>query len=160
MLRQNGVEALGPEAADALDRLTVPPPGARLDRIATDNRLHAWEWLEATDGRLLKTDAVDHCAAHDLIGYQDIAWDIAGAIAELDLSPGEQDRLVRQVESDSGVVVDDRLLALLLPCYLAFQLGSWSMAADSLAGQPDDEARAAHQAASYRTRLAALLGGL
>jgi hypothetical protein len=157
MLRQNGLEALGPQAADALDRFAVPPPGARLNRIGTDNRLQAWEWLETPDGRLLKTDAVDHCAAHDLVGHQDIAWDIAGAIVELDLSSTEQDRLIRRIEAEGRIAVDHELLAFLLPCYLAFQLGAWSMTADSLGDQPDEQTRAWQQSARYRSRLAALL---
>ena len=64
-----------------------------LRRTETDNRLHVWEWLIRPDGRLLKTDALDHHAAHDLVGCQDVAWDVAGAVVELDLSPPEQDEL-------------------------------------------------------------------
>ena len=54
------------------------------------------------DGRLLKTDALDHHAGHDLIGCQDITWDIAGATVELDLSDSERNRLCRIVAEQSG----------------------------------------------------------
>ena len=38
------------------------------------------------DPTLLKTDALDHSEGHDLIGCQDIAWDVVGAATELELS--------------------------------------------------------------------------
>jgi hypothetical protein len=37
-------------------------------------------------GRLLKTDALDHHARHDLVGCQDVPWDIVGVTVELGLS--------------------------------------------------------------------------
>ncbi|TCZ59887.1 hypothetical protein [Roseicella aquatilis] len=120
MARHNAAEALGEDAAGWFSRWT-PGDLARLDRLArpveTDNRMQAWEWLRLPDGRLLKADAVDHHAAHDLVGCQDIAWDVAGAVVELGLDPLP--------------MAEPALLALLLPCYCAFQLGAWSMAADS-----------------------------
>ena len=58
----------------------------RLERVVRpveiDGRLHAWSYLRR-DGHLLKTDALDHHAGHDLVGCQDIAWDIVGAKIEL-----------------------------------------------------------------------------
>ena len=91
MARFNTSQTLGEEAARDLDRLLQD--ASRLEgavrRVETDNRLHAWEWLHTPDGRLLKTDALDHHAGHDLIGCQDIAWDIAGATVELNLSDSE-----------------------------------------------------------------------
>ena len=73
--------------ADAV-RAALHRAGQRVRRVETDNRLHRWEWL-AGPSRLLKTDAVDHAAAHDLVGCQDIAWDVAGAEVELGLSGAE-----------------------------------------------------------------------
>ena len=49
---------------------------ARVRRVDTDNRMHVCEWLVA-GGRLIKTDALDHSSSHDLVGHQDITWDIA-----------------------------------------------------------------------------------
>jgi hypothetical protein len=160
MLRQNGSEALGADAAPLLGRLAHFEPERQVHRVATDNRLHPWEWLETPDGRLLKTDAADHCAGHDLVGCQDIAWDIAGARIELELSDGETRRLMRVVAAESGAAVDPKLLAFLLPCYLAFQLGAYAMAADTLPDWPDEQARLRRRFAFYRDRLAGLLDGL
>jgi hypothetical protein len=94
--------------------------------VRTDNRLHAWEWLVTNDG-FLKLDAVDHCCAHDLVGCQDIAWDLAGGIAEHDLQADEI-VLLGELLKREGVEVDRELTSMLLPCYLVFQLGMWTTA--------------------------------
>jgi hypothetical protein len=73
-----------------------------LRRVQTDNKLPPWEWLLLPDGRVLKSDAIDHHQAHDLIGSQDIAW-VAGAIVELGISQQESLRLRRGVKA---VVLD------------------------------------------------------
>ena len=127
----------------------------RLERarrpVATDNRLHAWEWLVA-DGRLLKTDAVDHHEAHDLVGCQDIAWDVAGAAVELGLSDDERGSVTAGIERVSGIAVDGELLAFLTPCYLAFQHGAFVMAARA-AGDEAEHARLAGAARRYARAL-------
>jgi hypothetical protein len=136
MMRCNVREALG----DAALSILGPVEGDRLDaalrraaqrvrRVETDNRLHRCEWLVGPS-LLLKTDAVDHAAAHDLVGCQDIAWDVAGAEVEFSLSGAEALHLARSMAS-RGVDVDPGLLALLRPCYLAFQWGHAAMAADA-----------------------------
>jgi hypothetical protein len=140
MARHNAAEGLGEEWASLLDLWTAGLEGfePRMRRVETDNRLHAWEWLASPDGRLLKADALDHHAAHDLVGCQDVAWDVAGAVAELDLG-GDSGALRVAVEREAGRAVDPGLVALLTPCYLAFQLGACAMAAQLAA--PDEAAR-------------------
>jgi hypothetical protein len=135
MARFNTAQLLGEEAACEIDRCLpqLNQLQGSVRRVETDNRLHAWEWLYAPDGRLLKTDALDHHAGHDLIGCQDIAWDIAGAMVELDLSDSEQNRLCRIVEDESGHRVNPDLLALLTLCYPAFQMADHAMAANAVA---------------------------
>jgi hypothetical protein len=136
MMRCNVREALGDAAPPLLDT----GDGDRLDaalrhvaqrvlRVETDNRMHRWEWLVGPS-LLLKTDAVDHAAAHDLVGCQDIAWDVAGAEVEFDLSAAEALHLATSMAS-RGVDVDPALLASMRPCYLAFQWGHAAMAADA-----------------------------
>jgi hypothetical protein len=142
MARHNTAEALGEAAATWFDRWSAADLarlGARARPVETDNRMQAWEWLALPDGRLLKADAVDHHAAHDLVGCQDIAWDVAGAMVELGLDP--------------VLPVDPGLLDVLLPCYCAFQLGAWTMAAEAA---PDvaEAARCRAAAARYVARLA------
>jgi hypothetical protein len=158
MARTNAREALG-DAASRLD--CWEPQLGRLDaairRVWTDNRLHAWEWLALPGGRLLKADAVDHAAAHDLIGCQDIAWDIAGATVELDLSAEERDRLRAAVAREAGRVVEAALIEFLTPCYLAFQLGYHTMAADAFGWNPVEAARARRAAGRYAEALRRVL---
>src|SRR5690606_5290298 len=117
MACHNTAEALGEAAAARLaTRLGAPD---RLEplvhRVETDNRLHRWEWLIA-DGRLLKTDALDHAHSHDFVGPQDIAWDVAGAIVEHDLGAAEAAVLRDGVAERSGRPVAPELLDFLLPC--------------------------------------------
>ncbi|MBW3559916.1 MAG: hypothetical protein KY449_09135 [Proteobacteria bacterium] len=154
MTRANVAEALGPTAGEAVLRgapdLIALQSGMR--RVHVDARLHAWEWLALPDGRLLKADGVDHSEGHDLVGSQDIAWDVAGAEAELGLSAEQTEDLRARLS------VEPEVLAFLRPAYLAFQLGLWTMAADAQAGWPEEAARARTQAGGYAKRLAVLLG--
>lgn len=138
MAAYNTGQALGDAAAAALERSLADPSAlaGKVHRICTDNRLHAREWLVSGD-RLIKTDALDHSAAHDLVGHQDVSWDVAGAIVELDLSEDEATRLFQVVHQESGRPIDQALLAFMLPCYLAFQLGAHLMAAGSLGEGPE-----------------------
>jgi hypothetical protein len=72
--------------------LDVRAPASDPRRVEIDGMLHTHEWLVTGRG-LLKADAYDHHAAHDLVGCQNIAWDVAGAVAELELTPVEKARL-------------------------------------------------------------------
>lgn len=148
MACHNAGAALGAEAARALSRWReqLPRLGSDLRPVATDCRMHAWEWLVLPDGRLLKTDGVDHHAGHDLIGCQDVAWDVAGAAVELELDPDERARVARAARRRDAAVVrfhED--------CYLAFQLGRCWLAARAAA--PDEAARLEAAGRRYAARL-------
>jgi hypothetical protein len=152
MAVHNTRQALGSAAGDALAESLPPPqslPPPR--RVATDNRLLPHEWLVLPGGRLLKSDGFDHCAAHDLIGCQDIAWDVAGAAVEFDLAPDETERLAAQIGQEAGLPVDRTLLASLRPCYLAFRMGACMLAAEALGGP--EGARLSMAAHRYRAGL-------
>jgi hypothetical protein len=130
-------ERLGPGAESAV-RTSLPGLDGlqhRVRPVFTDNRLQPWEWLVDAGGRLLKTDALDHATGHDLIGPQDIAWDVAGLVAEFDLAPHEHAQLIRAVGSSGGHDVDPDLVRLLLPCYLGFQIGLWTDALGRAGGE-------------------------
>jgi hypothetical protein len=157
MARYNAGQALGEDAAAALEALVSR--GRSLEggvrRIDTDNRMHPWEWL-LVGGHLIKTDALDHSAAHDLVGCQDVTWDIASAMVEFDLSGDETSRLCTIVERESGFPVAPEILAFMLPCYLAFQMGAHTMAALSLGDGPES-VRLRQSADRYRRLLQGLL---
>jgi hypothetical protein len=91
MARYNTEQRLGPEVARRLEDWSalVPALEAKVRRVHTDNRMRRHEWLALPDGRILKTDALDHSAAHDLVGCQDIAWDVVGAAVEWGLTEDE-----------------------------------------------------------------------
>jgi hypothetical protein len=163
MARFNTCKTLGPELAAELDRFE--PRIADLTRSAryacTDNKLHLWEWLALPDGRLLKADALDHHASHDLIGPQDPAWDIAGASIEISLAEAEQAALIEAIGRASPYRADPLTLVFYTACYLAFQLGYYSMAT-AIDGGSDEAERARLSAARYRyqSSLTRLLQGL
>lgn len=156
MARYNSAQALGHGFAEALG-VWAPRLGA-LSRearpVETDNKPHAWEWLVLPDGRLLKADAVDHHDAHDLIGCQDVAWDVVGAAVELNLDAAEQIILAEYVARASGHAVSVPLMDFYRPCYLAFQLGHHTLAASALEGLvPEEAARLRRAAERYATLL-------
>ncbi|WP_374471847.1 hypothetical protein [Phenylobacterium sp.] len=139
MVRANIGELLGGAAArEAVRQLTeLPLSSARPRHVHVDARLHRSEWVGG-----LKLDALDHSEAHDLVGPQDIAWDVAGAAVEFDLEPAAIRRLVEAAGADPVML---RLYALAYP---AFQAGLWRFAGD--------EARVA----AYRGRIERTLGAL
>jgi hypothetical protein len=155
MAVQNCEEALGERFARALQSWFVCRPLLHSGRrVEVDGRMHAWEFLVRPDGTLLKTDAVDHCRSHDLIGCQGIEWDIAGARAEHDLSAAEVSTLVGCIEQATSI--DRALVDYFEPCYLAFQLGLWRIAGHSADDQ--DRARATRIVERYKAGLVRLLG--
>jgi hypothetical protein len=103
--------------------------------VRTDNKLDRREWLRGEDGRLIKTDALDHHQGHDLIGCQDAAWDVAGAMIEFALSGAEVERLV----AETGLHMDRQLLEFCTVAYCSFRLGQ-----AHLAGVRDDTERYAN----------------
>ncbi|HEY8579866.1 MAG TPA: hypothetical protein VIL72_08280 [Beijerinckiaceae bacterium] len=153
MARFNATQALGEESAGAFARFR-PRLGAlaRAERIvATDNKMQAWEWLLAPDGRILKCDGTDHHAGHDLIGCRDVAWDVAGAALAFDMTEAEIDRLGARAGTDPT------LTAFFLPVQCAFQLGAAAMAADANAAWPEDAEAWRREQARLTTRLRGLL---
>ena len=125
------------------------PEIARLEQpLLTDNRMHAWEWLVLPDGRILKADAVDHHRANDLVGPQDVAWDLAGAAVELDLDEGELDHLA------TATGTTPVQLGFYTVAYLAFQAGRCTLAAEAVeAFAPEEAARLRGEVGRYSERL-------
>jgi hypothetical protein len=104
---------------------------------------------------LLKSDAVDHHAGHDLLGCKDLAWDIAGAAVELGL---DAETLRAALAQDAGRPISPDLLRLYGFCYLAFQTGACSMAAASCGAWPAEAARLGAATARYAAGLRRLIG--
>jgi hypothetical protein len=157
MAAVNTGELLGTVAAAKVEGTiaTAENFAALLRPIDTDNRLHAWEWIVTEEGNILKADALDHSSAHDPIGCQDLAWDIAGAATEFDLTPAEREALQQSVADAAGYETRPDLIALFEIFYLTFQAGLWTNASASLTG--DEAARCAGLVRRYADRLASLL---
>ena len=152
----NTGEALGADLAAELSRWRDRLPGleSRARTVATDNRMHAWEWLVLPDGRILKCDALDHHRGNDLVGAQDPAWDLAGAAVELELTGEERERLHERLERRGATRVPSRDLPFYEAAYLAFQLGHHTLAAAALEpGAPSEAVRHRRAAERYTDRL-------
>jgi hypothetical protein len=122
MVRRNapGFERWSPET-EALQ--------ARVRPVRVDGRMAGHEWLRLPSGQLLKADALDHHQGHDLVGCQDLAWDVAGAAIELDLHPDE----VTTLEQALGV--DPELTRFYRVAYAAFRLGAHRMSEGMVSGE-------------------------
>jgi hypothetical protein len=156
----NTGEALGADLAAELSRWRDRLPGleSRARTVATDNRMHAWEWLVLPDGRILKCDALDHHRGNDLVGAQDPAWDLAGAAVELALTGEERERLRERLERQGATRVPSRDLPFYEAAYLAFQLGHHTLAATALESvAPAEAVRHRGAAERYTARLRLLL---
>jgi hypothetical protein len=141
MTRRNLGLALGEAEAERLCRTQFHPSFERGGggAVVIDGRLQAWEWLMTSRG-LLKTDAVDHGEAHDLIGCQPLEWDIAGASVEFELD-GEQGSILAEVTGEHARrLVRPQLMPGYRLAYLAFQIGLWTYAGQS--GEGHDQALA------------------
>ena len=120
--------------------------------VLIDGRMDAHEWLRLPSGKLLKADALDHHATHDLVGCQDIAWDLAGAIAELSLPHDDAIALANHFDVDAPTLDFHRR------GYLAFRLGAHRMSE----GMTTVEEQPRHAAAGerYERLLSALVNGV
>jgi hypothetical protein len=100
--------------------------------VYPDCRMLPHEWLLASDGRILKTDAVGHGDGHQFPGPTDIAWDLAGAIVEWNLTAAETafflDQYRRRSRDDAA-----RRLGPYLLLYTTLRTAQCRMAAASLA---------------------------
>ncbi|HLL53483.1 MAG TPA: hypothetical protein VK447_08060 [Myxococcaceae bacterium] len=161
MARFNAGQQLGDEVAGTLDRWTerVRAFADQARPVAGDNRMHAWEWLQLSDGRLLKVDALDHHRGPDLIGEQDLAWDLAGARVELGLTDAELETVLGRV-GQLAPRPSGEALRFYEECYLAFQLGAYALAAQALSGWNAEEGQRLSEARdAYALRLRERLTG-
>jgi hypothetical protein len=159
MAKRNATLALGDTLAATFEgwQARLPDLERRVVPVETDNRPDRHEWLRLPDGRLLKADALDHHAAHDLIGCQAMAWDVAGAICEFRLSAAEAKLLVAATERASDREVDPELLRFYRMTYLGFRLGQATMGADASDPGGSDALGLRASAAGYAAELQHLL---
>lgn len=104
--------------------------------VYADCRMQPHEWIVSPSGRVLKTDVTGHGEGHHLPGPVDIAWDLAGAILEWDLTESESAALLREYFRISGDDAGSRITPYLL-LYSVFRMAFWRMAAASMAGSEE-----------------------
>jgi hypothetical protein len=138
----------GEDAARAIERVPLPEV---VEAVHTDNRLQRHEWIRI-NGRLLKTDGVDHGDDHFFPGPTDIAWDVAGVIEEWRLNDAACSALLTRFRTVGGdQTIGDRL-PFYRVAYLAFRSGYSRFAAEQLSST-DDGRRFRQAHARYRARL-------
>lgn len=138
MLQRNVEQALGPALRRRFDvfERSLGHIETHLHPCRTDNRMHRWEWLTTPGGTLIKADALDHHATHDLIGAQDPLWDLVGARHELALDDDQFTALRDRVARALGRDWSDTQVSFFSAAYLAFQCGAATLAAD-VSADPD-----------------------
>ncbi|HEY0780538.1 MAG TPA: hypothetical protein VGD56_21455, partial [Gemmatirosa sp.] len=142
------------ERALGVARLTPALDAAPV--VAIDGRMQPHEWVRGPSG-LIKTDGHAHGDDHFLPGAQDVAWDVAGACVEWELTPEARARLV----DTYAAAADDAGIHDRLPfhevAYLAFRLGYATLGAQGLGDHVDAaglRGAADRYAAALRARLA------
>jgi hypothetical protein len=137
MVEVNVREGLGHQWLSAVRLFRTRMDSAeRAPAVRVDARMMPHEWLRTTNG-YVKTDAVSHYDDHFYPGATDIAWDIAGALVEFELSAPARHLLLREYIARTGDRGIHRRLPLYRAAYLAFRLGYTTMAAEALGSAPD-----------------------
>jgi hypothetical protein len=150
LVRVNAAEALGAGAAADARRLEelLPAVSAQARACEVDARPGPWEWLVLADGRIVKTDGLDHASGHELAGCQDALWDVAGAQLALGLDDREANGLAEAARA-AAPGADPSLLPFYRAAFAALEVGRWTYA---LGGEPPGPERARREAALDEAR--------
>jgi hypothetical protein len=122
--------------------------------VIADGRLRRHEWVRASNGTLLKTDAAEHGDDHFFPGPVDTAWDLAGLVTEWQLDEAETAAVQERYGMLTGDDVSRRLNSYVL-AYCAFRLGVVRFAREQ--GDEAEQRRFRACERIYRTRLRAAL---
>lgn len=162
MCRRNVSLALGPAADRQLDPFERQTDRlqSRILRVRTDNRMAPHEWLRTRNGALLKADALDHHQGHDLVGCQDVAWDIAGAISEFGLDDAASAALIGATEEALRGEIDRELLRFYRIAYAAFCLGQSTIGVELTGNEPNEARRLSHLRDRHAAEVRLLLEGV
>ena len=129
------------------------PVELRLERpVIADGRMQPYEWLLTTEGKLLKTDSGSHGDDHFFPGPTDIAWDLAGAIVEWQMSEQQTAEFLNLYYRARGDNAKHRINGF-IKAYAVFRLAYCMMAANALNGS-DEHSRLQRAAATYQSVLA------
>jgi hypothetical protein len=115
--------------------------------VVADGRMHPHEWLETSDGRMLKTDSGSHGDDHFFPGVTDIAWDLAGAIVEWRMNAAQAESLLDSYRRASGDDAGSRIDGF-VTAYAVFRSAYCMMAANGLQ-ESQEQARLEEAASGY-----------
>jgi hypothetical protein len=152
MVDTNVSELLDASSADRVRAACRHPP-RDLPAAFIDARMLAHEWIRTGSG-LAKVDALDHHADHFFPGPQNAAWDLAGAIVELQMDDEGSAAMLAEYERMSGDRLAPRAVPFYRIAYAAFRAGYAAVAAETLAAT-DEAARFARAREGYLRALKA-----
>jgi hypothetical protein len=114
-------------------------PKLRLEKpVIADGRMQPHEWLLAADGRMLKADSGNHGDDHFFPGPTDIAWDLAGAIAEWRMDSFQTEFFLQVYRQASGDDAMPRIKDFTV-AYSAFRAAYCLMAANAMKGSHEEQ---------------------
>jgi hypothetical protein len=107
--------------------------------VYPDCRMMPHEWIQTVDGKLFKTDSVGHAEGHQLPGPVDVAWDLAGVIAEWGLSADETEFFLTSYQRQTGEDASARIQRY-LTAYHTYRMAHCGMGAASMRRSTDGQA--------------------
>jgi hypothetical protein len=116
--------------------------------VIADGHMQPHEWLRTNEGTILKTDSGSHGDDHFFPGPTDIAWDLAGAIVEWQMTAEQSATLLDLYRQKSGDDVVSRIEHF-VTAYSVFRCAYCLMAANAL-GEGDEAERFLEAAEKYR----------
>jgi hypothetical protein len=119
--------------------------------VLADSRMKPHEWLLTPLGQMLKTDSGSHGDDHFFPGVTDIAWDLAGAIVEWEMSAAQAEAFLGVYRRASGDDASSRI-ADFVTAYAVFRCAYCLMAAKAMSGN-EEQARLERAAVQYRALL-------
>lgn len=128
-------------------RLEIPVRLRLEHPVLADARMQPHEWLLTPHGQMFKTDSGSHGDDHFFPGVTDIAWDLAGAIVEWNMTPAQTEMFLATYRRASGDDVRERVTDF-VTAYSVFRCAYCRMAANALKGT-EEQARLERAAAGY-----------
>jgi hypothetical protein len=114
-------------------------PGALFSEspVLVDGRMLPHEWIHTPAGDYQKVDAASHGDDHFFPGPSDIAWDLAGAIVEWNMSADAHQRFIDVYRRVSGDDPRERIAPFVV-AYAVFRCGYCLMAAEAVRGSGEE----------------------
>lgn len=132
------------------------PDGCLQSRVSiiTDGKMQPHKWVASVLGDVFKIDGVRHGDDHFLPGPADIAWDLAGAIVEWNMTDATAQYLLERFRSHCGSSTPEHLHYFVL-AYIVFRLAYCRMAL-AATGESEEKLRFHKACRFYSDKLNAM----